>query len=530
MTRGTGSETRFAAAPLFTDGMVLQRRKPLAVWGVGPEGARVSVELAGQSASAVVRNGEWGIGLAPMEAGGPYAMEARCDSATAVIRLRDVWVGEVWLAAGQSNMVQPLLVTEGGVQASSRACDPGIRYFTVPRRPFPDARVPGWDFIGTMSDDAVWQTCTPETALAFSAIGFHFADILRPALGVPVGIISCNWGGTPAQAWMSERQLERDPMLRPLLAGYRAHEAKLDLSAYEEAHGRYIEAMRRLIAERGDIERKVRELGLTGYREWVAAHPLAWPDQPYGPKHPERPCGLYDSMLRSVLPYAVRGVLWYQGEYHALQPAEVPLYRRLLEGLIAGWREDWEEPDLPFLIVQLPGYEPSQDPTGDGWSLIREAQQEAVAHTPNTALIVTLDCGEAGDIHPVDKRTVAERLALAARSVVYGEPDSAGFEGPRFLPPEANQGLSIRLRFDPRGEPPMISVGGLEGFEVCGAERRFHPAEARFAEDADGVAIEISCKQVPRPTAVRYAWGNLPGRSVMGMNGIPAAPYRSDRL
>ncbi len=518
----TSAETRLAIAPLFTDGMVLQRGKPLAVWGTGPEGGQVSVGLVGQSARTVVRHREWRVDLAPMEAGGPYHLEVRCDVAAAAIRIRDVLVGEVWLAAGQSNMVQPLLVTEGGVQASSRACDPGIRFFTVPRRPFPNAQVPGWDFIGTMSSDAAWQTCAPETALSFSAIGFHFADILRPALDVPVGIISCNWGATPAQAWMSERHLEQDPMLRPLLANYRLYEEKLDLTVYEQAHDRYIEAMHRLIAERGDIERKVRELGLSGYRKWVTDHPLVWPDQPYGPKHPERPCGLYDTMLCTIIPYSIRGVLWYQGENHAMRPSEASLYRHLLEGLIAGWREDWRDPSLPFLIVQLPGYEPQLDPNGDGWSLIREAQQETVARTPNTALIATLDCGECGDIHPVDKRTVAERLTLAARCVAYGEP--VRFEGPRFLPVAEYHGHSAWLRFDPRGEPPTVTDGCLSGFEVCGADGIYYPAEARFAGSSDGIAVEVSCKQVPQPTAVRYAWGNMPEWSIAGMNGIPAAP------
>ncbi|MBB6732200.1 sialate O-acetylesterase [Cohnella zeiphila] len=518
----------FALAPLFTDGMVLQRQKPVTIWGNGPEGARVTVEIHGQSASAVVSGGRWSVLLEPLPEGGPYELTAKCRDGSdarrnADLRFADVLVGEVWLAGGQSNMVQPLLVAQGGVETAALLANrPGIRFFTVPRRPFPDARVPGWDFIGTFSVDANWLVCDPETALRFSAIGAHFAELLRLALdGVPVGIVSCNWGGTPAEAWMGERHLAGDPLLKPLLDEYRERIAGLDLEVYEREHDRYIRDMFRLIEERGDIERRVKELGLQGYRDWIADHPLIWPDQPFGPKHPERPCGLYHTMLETVAPYAIRGVLWYQGESNA-HPGKAPLYRHLLVALIGAWREAWQDPDLPFLIVQLAGFAPADAPHGDAWSLVREAQSDVAREVPHVSLVVTLDCGEQRDIHPIDKRTVAERLALAARADVYGQPVRAS--GPAWLGP-AFEGDTARLGFDPGGEPPAESDDPLAGFEICGDDRRFVPAEARFREGA----VQVRSPEVGRPVAVRYAWGNWPAYSIFGRNGIPAPPFRTDR-
>ncbi|MBW7461297.1 sialate O-acetylesterase, partial [Paenibacillus sepulcri] len=209
----------------------------------------------------------------------------------------------------------------------------------------------------------------PETALHVTGIGYYFAEFLQHAREVPVGIISCCWGATPAQAWMSESWLKRSPRLKPLWDAFTEHTAALDKNEYDREYDRYVEDMYRLIEERGDIAGKVRELGLDGYRRWVSAHPLVWPDQPYSHKSPERPCGLYETMLQTVAPYAIRGVLWYQGEANANR-AEAVLYRELLTGLIANWREAWDSPELPFLIVQLSSFAWLGNPDGEIWPVI----------------------------------------------------------------------------------------------------------------------------------------------------------------
>ncbi|CAG7635449.1 sialate O-acetylesterase [Paenibacillus allorhizosphaerae] len=507
----------FQLASMFTDHMVLQQGEPVPVWGSGPEGEIVTVQFRGEIVKAVVQDGCWRVRLQPKDAGGPFELNARLGHEE-IVR-KDVLVGEVWLAAGQSNMEQPLLFTEGGVAEAESAAAPHLRLFTAPRRPFHDARVPGWHFSGTMSDDAGWHTCTPESALHFSAIGYYFGALLQRSRSVPVGIISCNWGGTPIQAWMSERYLARDPEMGASLEQYRNHVAAQDSEQYEREYAEYVRQMRRMIDERGDIEQRIRSLGLDGYRSWVSANPLAWPPQPLGPKAYFRPCGLYHTMLRTVAPYPIRGVLWYQGESNAV-PKEAFLYRKLLASLIENWREDWEKPDLPFLIVQLSAYAPQRGTNGTVWATLRESQETVARTVPRASMVVTIDCGE-HDIHPVRKRPVAERLLLAAQSDVYGE--EADARGPRYRSMEVEGNKAI-LSFDQHIRALNGTQERLAGFTICGPDRQFVPAEARMAGDR----VEIFQPEIQTPVAVRYAWQNMPEYSLYGRSGLPAAPFRTD--
>ncbi|CAG7649275.1 hypothetical protein PAESOLCIP111_05833 [Paenibacillus solanacearum] len=507
----------FQLASMFTDHMVLQQGEPVPVWGSGPEGVTVTVEWGGETAQSTVQGGRWKVRLQPKPAGGPFELVARCGDE--VIVRKDVLVGEVWLAAGQSNMEQPLLFTEDGLAEAASAKAPQLRLFTTPRRPFHDARVPGWHFVGTMSGDARWQTCTPESALQFSAIGYYFGALLQRSRSVPVGIISCNWGGTPIQAWMSERYLEQDPDMGATLAHYRNHVAAHDAEQYEREYAEYIRQLQRMIDERGDVRQQIRALGLDGYRRWASANPLIWPPQPIGPKAYFRPGGLYHTMLRTVAPYPVRGVLWYQGESNAV-PKEALHYRKWLAALIENWREDWEKPDLPFLIVQLSAYAPLRGPNGTVWATLRESQEAAARTVPRTSMVVTIDCGE-HDIHPVRKRPVAERLLLAARSDVYGE--QVASQGPRYRVMQV-EGNKAMIGFDEASYGLCGTQERLAGFTICGPDRRFVPAEARIA----GNRVEVYHPDIPTPVAVRYAWQNMPEFSLFGGNGLPAAPFRTD--
>jgi sialate O-acetylesterase len=519
---------------MFTDHMVLQQGKPLPVWGEGPDGGIVSVELrceaeadASESrlrhATTAIRDGVWSVRLQPVPAGGPYVLTIRCAAGTgnaAAVTLRDVLVGEVWLAAGQSNMVQQLLFTEGGVREAESAELPQVRLFTTPRRSYPGGSEPDWAFLGVRPADTGWRICSPREALHFSAIGYHFGKLLRQARDMPVGIVSCNWGGTPIEAWMAKEALLRDPETAALWNEYAVYTAELDGQRYEEEYAAYIGKIERQIRERGDIEQRVRTDGLDGYRSWVAANPLDWSPQPLGPKAPERPCGLYRSMLRTVAPYALAGVLWYQGESNA-EARTAKLYGKLLAALIANWRDDWGEPELPFLIVQLSAFAAGNSREGDYWACVRSAQDEVARHVPQTALVVTMDCGEERDIHSIRKQPVAERLALAARALVYGE--DALWHAPR-LRSAQTEGATVRLAFDRAGGGLAGCPGPAAGFAVCGADGVFAAAEAHI----DGDTVTVVCPGVPAPKAVRYAWGNFPALSLFGANGMPVGPFQAE--
>ncbi|MFK7697299.1 sialate O-acetylesterase [Paenibacillus sp. HJGM_3] len=516
--------------------MVLQQAKPVPVWGTGTNGTMVTVSIQGQSAKACITDGCWKVTLPPLQPGGPFELVVQGKSEGAGqgdeerIVCTDVLVGEVWIAAGQSNMEQQLLFTEDCVQeaetgtpAQSGAAQ--IRFFTIPRRPFEGAVVPGWHFIGARSEEAAWQPCTPETALRFSAIGYYFAKRLQPGRGVPVGIVCCAFGGTPIEAWMDDRVLEDDRRFQPLIEAYREKAGRISATEYEAVYADYVRAADRMIEERGDVEGRVRQLGLDGYRDWVKEHPLLWPAPPMGPKHPQRPGGLYRAMLRTVVPFAVRGVLWYQGESNVGAPH---LYADLLSAMIGNWRRDWETPDLPFLLVQLPAYLPGGQAGGTNWAELREAQRRTAADIPHVAMVVALDCGEASDIHPVRKQPIAERLALAAQAVVYGE--DASYEAPECIAMEIT-GARVRLTFDSRGgglrtgDAAATGHGGharLTGFTLSGADGVYCEADAELL---DPTTVAVWCDSVERPHSVRYAWNDWPAYSLFGLNGVPVGPF-----
>lgn len=516
--------------------MVLQQAKPVPVWGTGPDGTWVTVSIQGQSAKTCVKDGCWQVRLQHLQPGGPFDLiirtvrEGGADEERVV--LTDVLVGEVWIAAGQSNMEQQLLFTEDGVQEAETGMKAGsgaeqIRFFTTPRRPFEGAVVPGWHFIGAWSGDAVWQRCTPDTALHFSAIGYYFAKRLQRVRGVPIGIVCCAFGGTPVEAWMDERLLEDDPRFKQIMDTYRERAARISEADYEAGYADCIRTMDQIIEERGDIEGRIRQLGLDGYRDWVKEHPLLWPAPPVGPKHPQRPGGLYRAMLRTVVPFAVRGVLWYQGESNVGAPH---LYADLLSAMIGNWRRDWESPEMPFLFVQLPAYMSGGNADGTSWAAIREAQRYTAAGIPQVAMVVALDCGEASDIHPVRKRPIAERLVLAAQAAVYGE--EASYEAPLCVAMEV-AGSRVRLTFDSRGGG--LRAGGdavvpshpaqlarLSGFTLCGPDGSYFDAEAELLDSA---TVEVWCDRVDTPLSVRYAWNDWPAYSLFGWNGVPVGPF-----
>ncbi|WP_139997289.1 sialate O-acetylesterase [Paenibacillus paridis] len=481
--------------PLFNDHMVIQRDKSFLVWGTGTDGDQVTVTCRGVSGCAEVREGQWSVTFPAMGVG--EACELVVDTAGSTITLVDVVFGDVWLAGGQSNMEWPLKSSDQAEQAIAAANMPLLRYYEVPKLAYEQEGV---------HLPSLWKTCTPETAGDISAVAYYYARGLIDSEQVPIGIIGCNWGGTSASCWVSEEVLEADEELSIYTKEFAQEMQGFDWQQFEQATRKYNEDV-------DQYNRKTKE----GYKgDELGAYP--WPP-PYSPHSFMRPCGLYETMLCKVFGYAIKGVIYYQGESDVNRSE---MYSHLLEVLILEWRRQWKDPELPFLFVQLPIFD-NNNPFGEEWPLLREAQQLTADRVPFTAMAVLLDCGEPEDIHPVDKKPVGERLALLALDKVYGR--AVKSSGPVYREITIEDGHAV-VHFDHAETGLMIREGNrLAGFEVAAEEGKFLPAEAEI----HGSTVRVQCDQVGLPRFVRYGWANVTNANLMGAEGLPAAPFRTLR-
>ena len=498
-------------AAIFSDRMVLQREKPIAVWGDGTDGRRVTVRFGGHSASCTVQNGKWRVTLPPMPAAENLTMTVQCGAVSIVYR--EIAVGEVWLCGGQSNMEFEIKDEKHGtalLQTLSPEC--GVRFYYTPKQRMIDT-----DF-EVAERNTAWQYATPEDARAWSAVGLYFALELQKKLGVTIGLIGCNWGGTSASAWVSRNVLEQDAALRPYLddydsamAGKTDAEAIAEFDAYCAYQDKWWQDYSALLREHPETT-------------WEEVQKLVgesrWPG-PMGPKNECRPCGIYETMLRRVCPYTLRGFLYYQGESDDHRP---DTYETLLTALIGCWRRDWDEPELPFLFVQLPMFRYAADPDYQHWCRIREAQARVYKKLRNTGLAVIPDCGEFDNIHPTDKTQVAHRLFLQAMCTVYHLLPAEECCAPMYRSSYVN-GNVLTVLTDHAAEGFLLK-GEPSGFALAGADGVFHPAEAVLLPDC----IRLTAKGVSSPAYARYAWTNYMDVTVFGMNGLPLAPFRTDHF
>ncbi len=432
---------------LFSDGAVLQRGQNIPVWGTAKEGEKVTVELAGQTATTTAKGGKWKLELKPLEAGGPFSMKISGDNEVTV---NNLLVGEVWVASGQSNMEWTLNQAFQPEVEKPKANFPEIRMITAKKA----ASLQPLDQI-----EGSWQVCSPETVGNFSAVAYYFARDLHAKLGVPVGIISTSWGGTPAQAWTSAEGFE------------------------------------------GQRE-------LKGYADQLKAAAEKPPENGPGPHFPS---ALYNAMIAPVVPYGMKGVIWYQGESNAGQSKQ---YQTLFPAMIADWRTKWKLGDFPFLFVQIAPFN-GQPPE------IREAQFLTLAKSKNTAMAVITDFGDAKDIHPKQKEPVGNRLSLAARALAYGE--KIVYSGPLYKEMKV-AGSEVAISFDHTGGGLVAKDGDLKGFTIAGADGKFVPAKAVIKGDA----VVVSAEGVIDPKAVRYGWINVPDVNLFNKDGLPASPFRTD--
>lgn len=497
---------------IFSDHMVVQADKPVTVWGWADPGEKVTVSLAGQSPSATAdADGKWSVQLAPLRATAePQTLRV---SGKNELTVGDVLVGEVWLGSGQSNMAMQIRGLHGEVDRADEeiaaAKFPQIRLF-VHDDPF-DIYALACPPAEPLADRAGrWVVCSPETVAHFSALGYFFARDLYRELHVPVGILSAAVGGTPIEAWTSIEPQCAVPELAPLLADYQKrltdYDPKRALQEFELAKKAWL-------------------------KERAAARAAGKPD----PKAPARfrnlevlaPGRLYNGVIAPLVPYTIRGVLWYQGERNAAGPF-TGLYGLQLRTLINDWRARWHEP-LYFAWVQLPGFGKEQkfpsEPTGWGVA-VRDGQRQCLS-LPNTAMAITLDLGDPAVGHPANKVDFAARLSRLALHDVYKKPIEF-VSGPVFSAFE-RRGSDMILTFDYatglRAAGLHAPAGDLRGFALAGADQKFVWATARIADDR----VIVSSPDIPNPIAVRYAWAANPIGNLVNAAGLPASPFRTDK-
>lgn len=492
------------AAAIFSDNMVLQRNKPVRIFGTGNENEKITADILGNTAFAFVENGKWEIVLPPMKENKSCTLTVKSDSDTVVFK--NVAVGEVWLAGGQSNMEFELQNDKNGFNALKTCADEDIRFYYTSKCSMLDEN------LYESEKNSCWKISSPENSKNWSAVGYYFARELSRKLNVTVGIIGCNWGGTSASAWISKDYLQRDERLLPYIQDYenavKGKSAEQMIKEYDE----YV-----IYQEQWDRKKDLcyMENPRIKWSEVIKICGENLYPGPMGCKNPMRPCGLYETMISRVKPYTLRGFLYYQGESDDHRPES---YYALLSALIECWRKEWKD-NLPFLNVQLPMFKYADDLDYKNWAEIRQAQMNVYKTVKNTGLAITLDCGEFNNIHPVDKEPVAHRLYLQALSEVYGIAEISETMPPIFRE-FYRKDDDIILMFD---NPSDFDLkGDLKDFEISYGEEYF-PANARI----DGKCIILSAEHDREVKSVRYLWTNYTNITLYAANGLPVPPFKT---
>jgi sialate O-acetylesterase len=487
----------------FTDHMVLQCDMKVPVWGMAEPGEEVTVEFAGRKISAKAgADGKWRLDLQPMAASAESRTFTVVGSKTAKpIELQDVVIGEVWLASGQSNMdfsmskkVKSFAGVRNEEQEIAAANYPLIRMFTG---------VASKTYAPQNSVGGQWKICTPENAPAFSAVGYFFARDLQRDLKVPVGIITESFGASTAESWIRRETMAADPQLKPMLDRFDAA-----VEHFRTNPPPVVAAPRSEdVSATNTIARATN--AVTGRRPRGSGAPR----DPVQDQH--NATVLFNGMIAPIIPYAIRGAIWYQGESIVGGEAGIALYPHVQATLVRDWRKLWGEGDFPFYIVQLAGQEAASNSPR-----VREAQATILA-LPNTGMAVATDIGEAKNVHPKNKQDVGDRLARIASAKTYGR--KIEFSGPMYESMKI-EGNTIRVKFS-HAEGLTARDGTLKWFTLAGADGKFVPADAKI----DGDSVVVSSSAVTAPLAVRYAWVNFPdGGHLYNAAGLPAAQFRSD--
>ena len=495
----------FEVAAMFSDHMVLQREKPVLIWGNGSDGKSVCVTMNGQSVTTKIADNQWQVEFEPMSAGGPYVMECACDDEC--ITFTDVMVGEVWLAGGQSNMELELQNCDYAEEELKNANYDGIRFYNVVKK-------------GVITDEVLrqqeaskWKVCKSEQAKDVSAVAYFCARRLHQELGVAIGVIGCYIGGTSATCWMDEATLMSEPESAGYVTDYDArigNKTDEEYAAEMEEYNRQWKAWDDGVQE---VRRQKPDATWEYINERVGACP--WP-QPAGRTSNYRPANPYHGMLERVIPYTLRGFWYYQGEEDSYKSEGYGVLMRLLINL---WREKFRDASAPFILNQLPMYIAKGAEDDKCWAVLREQQALAAEQVPNTYMNVLIDCGEFDNIHPTDKQTVGGRMALLCLEHVYGIPCNADAPVCQSVERRGNQTV---VSFS--GEGLQVKGNQITLFEVAGDDGVYHTAEAELLS---GCEVAVTCEEIADPKEIRYAFTNYGKVTLFGTNDLPAAPFRS---
>ncbi len=481
---------------VIADHMVLQCEMPVAIWGWAAPGEEVTVAIAGKTAKATAGpDGKWMAKLPALEAGGPHEMTVAGKNK---LQVKDILVGEVWVCSGQSNMEMGMGSIQNAKQELAAGNQPKIRLFQVPHI---TSGLPEQDF------NVPWQHCTPQTLAAgnyggFSATGYFFGRMLQKELGVPIGLIDTSWGGTRIEPWTPPVGFASVEKLKGIANAIKQHDTN-----YKNALAKTAQEIQAWLPQ----------------AEKALAAGERLPGPPSCPRHAlnhhQQPTGLYNGMVHPLVPFTIRGALWYQGESNR---GDAMLYFEKMKALIQGWRKVWGQGEFPFYYVQLAPFQYKGDPLA--LPMMWEAQTAALS-IPNTGMAVTVDIvHDLKDIHPINKQDVGKRLARWALAKTYGKKDLV-YSGPLYKS-MAVEGNKIRVRFDHVGGG-LIAAGDkpLSCFQIAGADKKFVPAQAK----KDGNSVLVWSDEVAQPVAVRFAWDQVAQPNLKNKEGLPASPFRTDR-
>ncbi len=486
---------------IFGDHMVLQRDQPIPVWGWANPACDVSVKLGDGPVQIATADavGRWSLKLAPQSAGGPMKLTV---SGETKIELSDVLIGEVWVCSGQSNMEFRVSASINAEQEIASAKYPRIRHIKIPRQPV------GFPKEDVSDPKTQWTVCSPETVGSYTAVGYFFGRYLQKELDVPIGLINSSWGGTRIEPWTPPCGFAQVPKLADILRQVELTNPMNPL--YKATLGNYLVALDSWIA---DAKRSLVE-------QLPVEPPPSYPKEISPLTSHQAPTTLYNGMIHPLVPFGIRGAIWYQGESNH---GEGMLYCEKMKALIGGWRTVWKQGQFPFFYVQIAPYQ-----YGNESSSILPAFWEAQASAlkiPNTGMAVIHDIGNLKNIHPKNKQDVGKRLALIALAKTYGQ-DQLVFRGPTFktLKQEGNR---LRVVFDHVGSGLVARDGKpLNWFEIIGPDSVFTKAEAVI----DGDSVLLSAPNVKSPCAVRFAWHKLAEPNLANKEGLPAVPFRAGEV
>lgn len=508
-------------AEIFQNRMVLQRHKPIRIWGTSDSAQQIRVQLNGKEIlQTQLTKGDFSFDLPAQKALYNAELCILAENGEQIC-LHQVDIGEVWIAGGQSNMEFMLRYDREGTEVCRCARNDHLRFYDVGEYAYEGQRE--WGVKRNMPWDR-WMRFYPEEAVHFSAVGAYFGMYLSGVLAVPVGIIGCNWGGTTASAWLDEGLLRNDAALKVYTDRYDRALSDLDLELYLKQEREFYEQTDSVTKTDGLDNVFGIELTNPPSEEEKAEAALWAAGCQTGPHSENRPGGLYASMVKKIIGYAVSGVLWYQGES---DDQHADIYAALLTALIKCWRTDWRE-ELPFLIVQLAPFEESAGNTGKNYPLLRTQQQLVENTMPGVYVASIMDAGSRYDIHPKEKRPVGERLARLALEEVYHITGITG-HAPLFLRTEKEYGkITVYFSHTGAGLEEKGDVAALFCLSAAGENEKAIPVSAVVKTDR----VTLHSPEIRKEERYVLSFADVPycRMSLYGNNGLAARPFGRTKI